>query len=39
MSESLAWVEEIEADVEEALPSKIRQVLKVLRQLHREEGD
>ncbi len=41
MSESpdLAWTEEIEADVEEALAPAVRQVLRALRRLHREEGD
>ncbi len=35
----LAWVETISEDVVEALPPKMRQVLKALRQLHREEAD
>ncbi len=39
MSRSLAWTEEVEADVEEALPPAVRRVLLALRRLHREEAD
>ncbi len=35
----LAWTEEIEADVVEALPPEMRQILRALRRLHQEEGD
>ncbi len=34
----LAWTEEIEADVEDALPPAVRHVLKAMRELHREEA-
>ncbi len=37
MSESLAWTEAVSEDVEEALPPKMRQVLRALRRLHQEE--
>ncbi len=38
MSESLAWTETVPASVVESLTPKMRQVLKALRQLHREEA-
>ncbi len=35
----LGWTEEIEPDVEAALPLAVQAVLRALRRLHREEGD